>query len=113
MKHRRVWISLFTVCALLAQTLAWALPMDVNAAAQQSTEQAMPCHDTQDEAPTNCCCDESCDCAAMCSGGFALLTSAALPALIPTTEVALSAVATAVIPAHKLTPLRPPITLQS
>ena len=118
MKHRRAWISLLAVCALLGQTLAvaWAMPMNLaatSAQAQQSQEEAMPCHSGTAQDDATCCCDDVCDCAAMCGGGSALTSSAVLPSLTPAADPTVSAVAVAAIPAYILTPLRPPITSQS
>ncbi len=137
MKHRRAWISLFTACALLAQTFAWALPMNpmkpMSLDPAPAQDQVLPCHEgaaagviekasesaalapdaAQDQAPAKCCGDETCNHTALCGGGFALASSAALTAWIPAAGSAVAAVVATAIPPYTLTPLRPPIASQN
>ncbi len=134
MKHHRAWISLFTACALLAQTLALAraLPMSpmnldsVKAQTHAAQDQTLPCHSgaatstasvdvIQNDAlpPANCCGTNLCDCTALCGAGPALATSAVLPAWVPAAGSAVTAVVATAIPPYTLTPLRPPIASQN
>lgn len=118
---RRRWTALLTGCALLAQALggAWAAPPPPAAHGHGGAPPSMPCHplDAAEAAPapaadtTACCCDENtCTCAAVCGAVLGLaalgpgLEGRLLTAGVPNGQPAHAG------PAHRLTPLRPPIT---
>jgi hypothetical protein len=119
MKHRRLWISLLTVFALLTQgaASAWIASSMVNPPPAQTSDESLPCHGgTQGQEPSPAqqdvtldCCDGDCSCAGLCAG------HATLPAfgagLMPLSEplLGIAAASPAVHAAFSLTPLRPPI----
>lgn len=112
--NRRLWIGVLTAVALLGQTVAPARASS-QAATETATAAEQPCHDempapAHDPASNDCCCDDE-GCATLCAA-----FGAALPALfteLPKGWPAATAIApraSAAAPAHRLTPLRPPIT---
>ena len=117
MPIRRLAIGLITVCALLAQTsaFAWsprsALPHKVT---PTQTQQAMHCHDgaAQDHRNAHqCCCGDQCGCDEFCSNASVGMPPefTGIGELIAAHFEALNA-ARAVIPAPPRSHLRPPIS---
>ena len=130
----RRFLSVIAMLAILFQGLssAWAaMPSAASAKpmaapmTMSADSQAMPCHQHQvqvaQKAPAthaahgSCCHGVHCQCAQLCSLGVALalpMQAAAMPATRHTQSVA-GAPASSISSAHKLLPIRPPITRSS
>lgn len=120
---RRLWISVLTAAALLAQAAApaWShgrgMAPPASTVSTAASEQAPPCHedaatDTAPAAPAahDCYCDDG-GCARLCTGFALALPGATAPlAARWIQELAAAPRVPASAPAHRYTPLRPPIT---
>jgi hypothetical protein len=100
---------LLSVAVLLQSAMAGAMPVTSAAAQHAAAAVSMPCdHGEAHEASMPCCSPDRADCTALCG-------APALPAATPTFQVPGPAVLTSATPrserrpAHRYTPLRPPI----
>lgn len=112
-------LKVFLMLALLLQgAVVSAMPMAKSSAMSDAhamqMDASMPCHDMAgaDESKMSCCGGDGQLCQAMCAA-IALPATLVIAPMSPTPVVVLLVPQSNVLPAHRASPLRPPISLSA